>query len=53
MVDGTQDEQFCLGGETLLHGAPVLGNVNFMISEEKLGCKTIICINEMVQTKVY
>ena len=34
MVDGTQDEQFSpRGGETV---------VNFMISEEKLVCKTVI-----------
>ena len=34
--------------------APVLGNawiVNFMISGEKLVCKTMIYINEIVKTK--
>ena len=25
--------------------------VNFLVSVEKLGCKTIVCINKMVETK--
>ena len=59
MIEGAQDEQFRLGGEMVLSRgrsglAPVLGNariVNFMISVEKLLCKTIIYINEIVKTK--
>ena len=59
IIEGTQDEKFCLGGEMVLFTgqsglAPVLGNawiVNFMISGEKLVSKTIIYINEIVKTK--